>query len=233
MFCDFRRQEQRDMKHKLNLIPAILIFGALASTSFAATTRVQGDAEKMDLSILGNLIKNNEKGDWKYPGGYKFTRSGSRAYINHFARKLAQNDSEIATYEDVISQGIRVFEEQEGPKGYTNDLAGGMAFYTMVNVGLATNKPYEDNFFGNMVAQFRKAFSSKIVSSMSAAKKQDMYDYMITESVYMQALASAGQERSKSDTAEFLIKMGNMQIQNTFHYDASKMTIDASGVHFN
>ncbi len=221
------------MKHKLLSIPAILIFGALASTSFATTAKVQGDADKMDLSVLGNLAKNNAKGDWKYPGGSKFTRSGSRTYINHFARKLAQNDSEIATYEDVINQGIRVFEEQEGPKGYTNDLAGGLAYYTMVNVGLATNKPYEDNFFGNMVAQFRKAFSSKIISTMTAAKKQDLYDYMITESVYMQALASAGQERSKSDTADFLIKMGNTQIQNTFHYDPSKMSIDASGVHFN
>ena len=220
------------MKPLSLIIPATLFLGAIATSSFGMGAHTQVDTEKFDLSVLGSLVRNNPKGDYRYPGGSKFARSGSRAYINHFARKLAQADSEIPAYEDVINQGIRVWEEQQGPNGYTNDLAGGLAFYTMVNVGLATNKPYEDNFLGNMVAQFRKAFCAKQIAGMSSAKKQNMYDYMITESVYMQALASAGQERSKSDTAGQLERIGSMQIRNTFGYDASKMSISVDGVSF-
>lgn len=213
------------------LIPSSLIFGMVAATSIGQAGQAQTD--KVELSVLGSLVRNNAKGDYKYPGGFKFTRSGSRSFINHFARKLAKNDGEIAMYEDVISQGIRVWEEQDGPKGYTNDLAGGLAFYTMTNVALGTNKPYDDMFLGNMVAQFRKAFCSKTIATMTSAKKQNLYDYMIAESVYMQALASAGQERNQADTQEFLTKMGTLQIRNTFDFDASQMTINESGVHFN
>ena len=220
------------MKPLSLIIPSTLFLGAIATASLGMRAHAQGDASKVDLSVLGSLVRNNPKGDYKYPGGSKFTRSGSRAYVNHFARKLAQVDSEIPAYEDVINQGIRVWEEQEGRNGYTNDLAGGLAFYTMVNVGLGSNKPYEENYLGNMVAQFRKAFCAKQIAGMSAAKKQNMYDYMITESVYMQALASAGQERAKSDPAGQLEKMGSMQIRNTFGYDASKMSIGVEGVSF-
>ncbi len=221
------------MKSLKFLIPSTLILSAMAMSSLGVGAPPQDSTPKVDLSVLGSLVRNNAKGDWKYPGGSKFTRNGSRAYINHFARKLAANDGEVAMYEDVINQGIRVFEEQEGPMGYTNDLAGGLAFYTMANVALATNKPYEDKYFGNMVAQFRKAFCAKAVANMSPSKKQNLYDYMITESVYMQALASAGRDRNQTETADFLTKMGTMQIQTTFAYDASRMRIDESGVHFN
>ena len=208
------------------------VLGVLALATIGTSVYAQGQSDKIDLSVLGNLVRNNAKGDYKYPGGFKFTRNGSRAYINHFARKLAKTDSEIPAYEDVIKQGIRIWEEQEGPMGYTNDLSGGLALYTMTNVALATNKPYEENYLGNMVAQFRKAFCSKQIASMSAAKKQDLYDYMVTESVYMQALASAGQERNQAETADLMSKIGTMQIRNTFNYDASKMEINESGVHF-
>ena len=208
---------------------SIIIAAAIVMTSLAG----QDQAPKVDLSVLGNLVRNNAKGDYKYPGTSGFKRSNSHYFVNHFAKKLAKNDGEVAQYEDVLNQGIRVWEEQEGPKGYTNDLAGGLAFYTMVNVGLGTNKPYEENYLGNMVAQFRKAFCSKTIATMPAAKKQDLYDYMIAESVYMQALASAGQERNASETAEFLQKMGMTQVRTTYGYDASKMSIDQAGVHFN
>jgi len=204
-----------------------MVLGALGAGSFG-----QSSGDKVDLSLLGNLVKNNAKGDYKYPGGFSFKRGGSRAYINFFARKLAKNEGEIPTYEDVIMQGIRVWEEQEGPKGYTNDLAGGLAFYTMVNVGLATNRPYEDKYLGNMVAQFRKSFCSKLVSSMTIAKKQDMYDYMITESVYMQALASAGQERNQTDVADEISKIAGKEVKSNFGVDASTMDITVSGVAF-
>ncbi len=214
-------------------LSSIVIFGAITSSSLGFGSHTQGSSDKVELSVLGSLVRNNARGDYKYPGVFKFTRIGSRSYVNHFARKMAKNDGEIATYEDVINQGIRVWEEQEGPKGYTNDLAGGLAFYTMTNVALGTNKPYEDMYLGNMVAQFRKAFCAKAVATMSAAKKQNLYDYMIAESVYMQALASAGQERNQADSAEFLTKMGMTQVRNTFNFDASQMTINESGVHFN
>lgn len=206
---------------------SMIVVGAIGSGSFA-----QSSGDKVDLSLLGNLVKNNAKGDYKYPGGFSFKRGGSRAYINHFARKLAKSDSEIASYEDVIMQGIRVWEEQLGPKGYTNDLAGGLAFYTMVNVGLATNKPYEDNYLGNMVAQFRKAFCSKSISSMTAAKKQNLYDYMITESVTMQALASAAEEKREENAAEELAKFANDEIKATFGVDASSIEIAVNGISF-
>ena len=214
-------------------ITSKFILSIIATASIGASAFAQSTVDKVDLSLLGSLVRNNAKGDYKYPDGYKFTRSGSRAYINHFARKMAKNDGEIAQYEDVLKQGIRVWEEQEGPLGYTNDLSGGLAFYTMVNTALGTNQPYQENYLGNMVAQFRKAFCSKSIATMSAAKKQDLYDYLITESVYMQALASAGQERNQSDTADLLMKMGSMQIRTTFNYDAGKMKIDEAGVHFN
>jgi hypothetical protein len=217
------------MKHGSisKLISGLILGIAIATSSFA-----QNSADKVDLSLIGNLVKNNAKGDYKFPGGFGFKRSGSRAYINYFAKKMASNDSEVKDYEDVLMQGIRVWEEQYGPKGYTNDLAGGLAFYTMVNAGLATNKPYEDNFLGNMVAQFRKAFCSKMITSMTAAKKQDMYDYMITESVYMQSLAAAGNERSQSNAAEEVSKFAGTQIKATFGVDASTMSFSATGVSF-
>jgi hypothetical protein len=231
MFDYVRRLELRtSMKHYS--ITSKFILSIIATASIGASAFAQSSVDKVDLSLLGNLVRNNAKGDYKYPGVYKFTRSGSRAYINHFARKLAKNDSEIPQYEDVLKQGVRVWEEEQGPLGYTNDLSGGLAFYTMVNSALGSNQPYQENYLGNMVAQFRKAFSSKSIAVLSSAKKQDMYDYMITESVYMQALASAGQERNLSDTADLLMKMGSMQIRTTYKCDASKIEITESGVTF-
>ena len=67
---------------------------------------------------------------------------------------------------------------------------------------------------------------------MTVAKKQDMYDYMITESVFLQALASSGRERSQTEVAEMISKISNMQIQNTFGTDASNLEITENGIIF-
>ena len=220
------------MKSLLISNPIKLIASAIALATIASGGIAQGPSDRIELSMLGNLVRNNAKGDYKFPGAYSFKRSGSRAYINHFARKLSQNDDEIAQYEDVLQQGIRVWEEQSGPLGYTNDLAGGLAFYTVVNHGLAKNYAYKDGMLGNLVAQYRKAFCSKLIASMPVAKKQDMYDYMITESVFLQALASSGRERSQTEVAEMISKISNMQIQNTFGTDASNLEITENGIIF-
>lgn len=212
--------------------PTRFFVSVIAMASMATGGIAQGTSDRVELSLLGNLARNNAKGDYKFPGASSFKRSGSRAYINHFARKLAQNDGEIPLYEDVLQQGIRVWEEQSGPLGYTNDLAGGLAFYTVVNHGLAKNYAYKNGMLGNLVAQYRKAFCSKLIASMTVAKKQDMYDYMITESVFLQALASSGRERSQTEVAEMISKISNMQIQNTFGTDASNLEITENGLMF-
>jgi hypothetical protein len=220
------------MKLKSISFPVKFITCAVVAVSMLAGSLAQTSGDKVELSLLGNLVKNNAKGDYKFPGGFAFKRSGSRAYINFFAKKMAANDTEVKDYEDVIMQGIRVWEEQYGPKGYTNDLAGGLAFFTVVNHGLAKNEAYKDGMIGNLVAQNRKAFCSKLIATMTPAKKQELYDYMITEAVYMQAIASAGQERNQNDVADMISKFSSAQIKSAFGVDASMMEITENGVVF-
>ncbi len=186
----------------------------------------------MDLSLLGNLTKNHASGDNKYSGASHFNSNGNHAYINTFARKMAHNDSEIPVYEDVLTRLVAVWEDEQKVRGFDNDLAPAFAYFTMVNEALATNQPYGLNFFDNMVAQNRKAFSSSKIAKMTNSKKQDMYEYMVTQSAYMQAMASAGRERDFSQNESLLASIGSSQIQNTFDYQPSRIVIADIGVSF-
>ena len=216
----------------LSLPNSKFVVCAIALSSIGAMAFARGSIDTYDLSTLGNLEKNHAQGDAKYNGASHLNAQAGSTYINQFARKMAMNDSEIPMYEDVLTRLVAVWNMEQEEKGYGKDLASGFATYTMVNVALANNKPYDLNFYDNMVAQNRKAFSARSVAHMSEAKKEDMLDYMVTQSCYMQAMASAGRERDFAQNESLLASIGNTQIQNTFDYQASRMVIADIGVTF-
>jgi hypothetical protein len=208
------------------------VVSAVATTMVAGSAMAGHSIDTYDLSTLGSLAKNHSQGDARYDGASHLNNQAGSTYINQFARKMAMSDSEVPIYEDVLTRLVAVWNMEQDQKGFNKDLASGFATYTMVNVALANNKPYELNFFDNMVAQYRKAFSSKAVSRWSEAKKEDMLDYMVTESCFMQAMASAGRERDFAHNESLLTSLGITQVQNTFDYQPSKVVIAEVGVIF-
>ena len=213
-----------------NSTKLIVCVGALSSIGASAFAR--GSIDTYDLATLGNLAKNHTQGDYRYSNASRLKAGARSTYINQFARKMAMNDSEIPVYEDVLTRLVAVWNMEQEEKGFNKDLASGFATYTMVNVALANNKPYELNYYDNMVAQYRKAFSSRAVAHMSEAKKEDMLDYMVTESCFMQAMASAGRDRDFAQNESLLASIGNTQVQNTFAYQPSRVVIAEVGVTF-
>lgn len=189
-------------------------------------------SEKHSLGLLGSLVKSNAQGDYRFNGASTFTRSGTRGYVGHFAKLLASDPTQISTYEDVMTQGIRVWEDENRPNGFTNDLAGSFAFFTYVNLALAKNQDYKDYLFPNLVSQYRKALASRQVGMMSNAKKQDMYDYMVAESVYLQALASMGRDKNIELAAKTVRDTSSYHVRETFGADPATLSITESGLQF-
>ena len=220
------------MKPLSNLTNSKFVVSAIAAVSHASGAFAKGSDSSVDLSLFGKITKNYPQGDCKYPNASHFSSNGSHNFIYQFARKMAQSDSDIPVYEDVLTRLVAVWEMEQQDKSYDHDLAPAFAYYTMVNVALAKNQPYELNFYDNMVAQNRKPFCSLKVVRMSNATKLKMYDYMITESAYMQAMASAGRERDFNQNESLLASIGNSQIENTYSYSPSKMVIADIGVSF-
>ena len=93
-------------------------------------------------------------------------------------------------------------------------------------MNLAKGADYKDYLLPNLVAQNRKAFMSGYVASLPNAKKQEMYDYMIAESVYLRAVASTGHDTA---TEQMLKSAASKQVQASFGLDASSINFNETG----
>ena len=210
----------------MKLHNSVLALGlALTSIANASTT-------SHTLGMLGNLIRTNAEGDYHYTGDTNFAHNGSRAYVDHFVNLLATNSTDRASYHDVMMQGINSWEDENKSKGFTSDIAGSLAFFTVTNMALAKNRDFKDNLFPNLVSQFRKALAASSVASLSTAKKQDIYDYTLAESVYVRILASAGRDQNAINAAKTITDTTTYHIKETFGADPSLLTITETGLRF-
>lgn len=207
----------------MRLLTSIIVMGVgLAGVANAAP----------NLSTVGGLVRTNAAGDYRYAGASAFLHSGTRGYVNEFAIKLA-NGGDVAAYEDVMKQGILQWEDGMKEKGFSNDVASALAFFTAVNLSFAKKEEYKDFLIPNLVSQYRKALASKTVGTMANAKKQDYYDYMVAQSVYMQALASSGRDRDADEVMRILKKTSTGLLRETFGANPLGLSISESGLAFN
>lgn len=210
----------------MKLLNSVLVFG-LAITSVA-----NASTSPHSLGMLGKLIRTNAQGDYHFAGDTGFLHNGTRGYIDHFVSLLATNPADRSTYHDVMMQGINQWEDENKGKGFTNDIASSLAFFTVTNIALAKNRDYKDSLFPNLVSQYRKSLSASSVAALSNAKKQDIYDYLLAESVYLRALASAGRDKDADITAKTITNTSIYHIRETFGVDPSALSITESGLDF-
>ncbi len=201
-----------------------IVVGSLALASVANAQ------EKLNLGLLGNLVKNNAEGDYKFPGVSAFLHNGTRAHVNHFAKMLGSNPSDVEQYEQVMMQGITSWEDEMNEKGFKNDVASALAYFTVVNVSLYKHNDYKDYLLPNLVSQYRKALASKDLGTMSNAKKQDYYDYLVAETVYVQTLASIGRDMDEGVAEKMIRSTVTMNLKQTFGVDPARLSISESGL---
>lgn len=213
-----------DKETTMKLISSVL------TLSIVACGMAQSTSTNPGLSSLGNLVKRNAMGDYHFPGASKFMHNGSREFVHEFAVKLSRSQADVSANEDVMMQGITLWEDQMKEKGFNGDLAASFAFYTLVNVGLAKGDEYKEYLLPNLVAQNRKAFQSSWMASLTNSQKQRMYDYMLAESVYLQALAAIGPERRPAQLTGGIRSFASDQVSQTFGRNAASLWIDDAGL---
>lgn len=209
---------------------------SLYITALAFTTVGLAQARAADmpgLETLGRLIQTNTEGNSRYYGTTKFTPTGShRSYINKFARRLAKNPEDIRKYEDVLRMAIYAWEGKTEVQPYLNDLAGAMAFYTVTNVGVAHNENSKDYLIPNLVDQYRTRLASRTVARMSNEKKEDMYDYMITEAMYMEVLIASEPDMQDPSVLDQVKALSAENCQDLFGVRGEVLSVTESGLVF-
>lgn len=182
------------------------------------------------ISVIGNLVRTNSHGDSRYANTSDFIHSGTHGYISDFARMLSGNSRDYGHYyRDVMVQGVTTWEDEVRPKGFANDLAGALAYFTVVNVGIAKGEGYKFHLLPNLVSQYRKALSAKVVGQMSDTKKQDLYDYLLAESVYIQTITASNPSMSAEETTKWR-NIAAANVENAFGVDASRLNISENGL---
>ncbi|MBI1332938.1 MAG: hypothetical protein GC165_08660 [Armatimonadetes bacterium] len=215
----------------MKLLSSIVISSlALAGIANAQQEVPTAKQERNSLGVLGKLVRTNPEGNYKFDGATTFSHNGTRGYVTHFARLLSSKPGDVALYEDVMMQGIKSWEDLNRSKGFVGDIAGAFAHFTVINLGIAKHTDYKDYLEPNLVSQYRKSLASRELGTMSNAKKQSIYDYLLAESVYAQTLASIGRDMDAAKAAKLLGDATTGHLTATFGTNPSNLSISETGL---
>lgn len=180
-----------------------------------------------DISKIGSLVRTNVQGDYRYADRTQFNHNGTRGYISSFASMLSSDGS----YRSILKNAIVQWEDDplSQEKRFTSDMAGGLAYFTVVNLALAKGENYRFQYLPNLVSQYRKALSSRVVASMSNNGRQDMYDYLMAQAVYMQTRAASNPGMT-AEEAKRMKEMASGAIRSAFGVSASGLSISEYGL---
>ncbi|MEI7984893.1 MAG: DUF6683 family protein [Armatimonadota bacterium] len=213
------------MKH-LNFLLATSFAIASVGTVYARAS------DKPDIERLGRLVQSNSSGNARFYGDSAFVKTGKRSYITKFAKMLAKVPDDVAKYEVVLKMAIWQWENKTEVKAYTSDLAGAMAFYTVTNIGVAHNENSKDYLIPNLVDQYKKCLSTKMVAGMSNSRKEDLYDFMVTESMYMEVLIASEPEMRMPEVLDQVKSLSVMNCQDIFGVSSETLAVTESGLIF-
>ena len=183
------------------------------------------------ISTIGTLVRTNSQGDSRYTHRTAIMHSGNRGYISDFARMLSGTSGQYQQSRDTLRQVITTWEDEAKPVGFANDLAAGLAYFTVVNVSIAKGEDYKFHLLPNLVSQYRKALSAKVVGQMPNSKKQEYYDYLLAQSAYLQTIVASNPSMSADEKAKWRNR-ATANVENAFGASASGMEITESGLNF-
>lgn len=189
-------------------------------------------ADHPDIERLGKLVQSNSAGNARYYGRSAFVKTNKRSYVTQFAKRLARTPDEVPVYEDVLRQAIWKWETKDEVRNFTSDLAGALAFYTVTNLGIAQNENSKDYLIPNLVDQYKKCLASRQIARMSNSQKEDLYEYMVTESIYQEVLIASEPERRQPEILTMMQNLSASNVQDVFGVSPTVLSVTESGLTF-
>lgn len=210
------------MKTLTTLIVAGLALGSVGNA--------YARADRPDIERLGKLIQSNSAGNARYFGDSSFVKTGKRSYITRFAKMLAKNTEDVPKYEVVLREAITNWEAKKEFTAYTSDLSGALALYTVTNLSIAQHEDAKDYLIPNLVDQYKKCLSSRTISRMSNERKEDLYDYMVTESIYQEVLIASQPDMKDPDILAEVRDMSTANVRDVFGVSPTVLSVTESGL---
>lgn len=197
-------------------------------------TDAQLDAMSTDqlLAALGGAKKAAEQSkQLPAPAATKFKPTGKRVLVADLAANLTKDAEQQAVLRTVFEDGLEAYEKEAAKDGFTNDLAGAMAFFlgTAYYVSHDGQEPDDDGL--TLVArQLQQALDTPDMKAVKDLDKQKLYELLVGMGTFVavtwQSAVQSGDDALKKqmkDVADSILK-------SSFKLDPARVRITAAGL---